>query len=125
MTHPDEEVPLLLNPVGSQFPYSATWYYRPEGSDADYKPLYKTGLEVWVNKLGEYKYVVSDKNGEEHEGMIRVAYEGEEPWIIGNPKSVTLKNREDRILFNMIICLPHQLSAELITREEAEQMLGK
>lgn len=38
---------------------------------------------------------------------------------------VTLENREDRILWNMIICLPHQLSAELITREEAEQMLGQ
>ena len=38
---------------------------------------------------------------------------------------VTLANREDRILWNMIICLPHQLSAELITREEAEQMLGQ
>ncbi len=36
---------------------------------------------------------------------------------------VTLENREERILWNMIICLPHQLSAELITREEAEQML--
>ena len=42
-----------------------------------------------------------------------------------NQGEVTLKNREDRILFNMIICLPHQLSAELITREEAEQMLRK
>jgi hypothetical protein len=38
---------------------------------------------------------------------------------------VTLANREDRILSNMIICLPHQLSAELITREEAEQMLSR
>ena len=36
---------------------------------------------------------------------------------------VTLENREERILWNMIICLPHQLSAELITREEAEAML--
>ena len=36
---------------------------------------------------------------------------------------VTLENREERVLMNMIICLPHQLSAELITREEAEAML--
>ncbi len=41
-----------------------------------------------------------------------------------NQGEVTLENREDRILWNMIICLPHQLSAELITREEAEQMLA-
>ncbi len=36
---------------------------------------------------------------------------------------VTLENREERILWNMVICLPHHLSAELLTREEAEQML--
>jgi len=32
---------------------------------------------------------------------------------------VTLENREERVLWNMVICLPHQFSAELITREEA------
>lgn len=42
-----------------------------------------------------------------------------------NQGEVTLENRENRILWNMIICLPHQLSAELITREEAEQMLTR
>ena len=36
---------------------------------------------------------------------------------------VTLENREERVLWNMIICLPHQLSLELITREEAEAMI--
>ena len=36
---------------------------------------------------------------------------------------VTLSNREERILWNMVICLPHRLSAELITRAEAEQLL--
>ena len=40
-----------------------------------------------------------------------------------NQGEVTLENREERVLWNMVICLPHQLSAELITREEAEQML--
>ena len=37
---------------------------------------------------------------------------------------VTLENREERVLWNMIICLPHRLSLELITREEALQMIG-
>lgn len=39
-----------------------------------------------------------------------------------NEGEVTLENREERVLWNMIICLPHQLSLELITREEALQM---
>lgn len=42
-----------------------------------------------------------------------------------NEGEVTLENRETRVLWNMVICLPHQLSAELITRQEAEQLLGK
>ena len=42
-----------------------------------------------------------------------------------NEGEVTLANREERVLWNMVICLPHQLSAELITREEAKQMLGQ
>lgn len=41
-----------------------------------------------------------------------------------NEGEVTLANREERILWNMVICLPHQLSAELITREEALQMIN-
>ena len=42
---------------------------------------------------------------------------------------VTLENRESRPLFNMVICLPHNLSLELLTRAEAEarllEMYGK
>jgi len=38
---------------------------------------------------------------------------------------VTLENREERVLWNMIICLPHQLSVELITREEAVSLLKR
>ena len=42
-----------------------------------------------------------------------------------NEGEVTLENREERVLWNMIICLPHQLSLELITREEAVRMIGQ
>ena len=42
-----------------------------------------------------------------------------------NEGMVTLENREERVLWNMVICLPHQLSLELITRSEAEQMTGR
>ena len=40
-----------------------------------------------------------------------------------NEGEVTLENREERVLWNMVICLPHQLALELITRNEAEQMI--
>ena len=37
--------------------------------------------------------------------------------------TVTLENMNTRVLYNMIVCLPHQLSLELITPEEAETVL--
>lgn len=36
---------------------------------------------------------------------------------------VTLENRETRLLFNMVICLPHNLSLELLTAAETEARL--
>ena len=42
-----------------------------------------------------------------------------------NEGEVTLENREERVLWNMVICLPHQLSLELITRDEAIRMSGR
>ena len=42
-----------------------------------------------------------------------------------NMGEVTLENREERVLWNMVICLPHQLSLELITRDEAKQLIGR
>lgn len=36
---------------------------------------------------------------------------------------VTLENREERILSNMIICLPNQVSLQLFTPEEVLQMV--
>ena len=38
---------------------------------------------------------------------------------------VTLENRQERILGNMVICLPHQLMLYLITREEAVSFLSQ
>ena len=38
---------------------------------------------------------------------------------------VTLENRQERILGNMVICLPHQLMLYLITRQEAEAILSQ
>ena len=38
---------------------------------------------------------------------------------------VTLSNRDRRVLQNMIICLPNQVSLELLSREEAQALRGK
>lgn len=36
--------------------------------------------------------------------------------------TVTLENRNDRVLYNMIICLPNQVTLQLFTPEEVLQM---
>lgn len=36
---------------------------------------------------------------------------------------VTLENRETRIMLNMVICLPHNLKLELLSRAETEALL--
>ena len=36
---------------------------------------------------------------------------------------VTLENKDSRVLFNMVYCLPHRLSLALLTPEEAEEAL--
>ena len=38
---------------------------------------------------------------------------------------VTLDNRKDRILGNMIICLPNQVTLQLLTPDEVLEMFGK
>lgn len=37
--------------------------------------------------------------------------------------TVTLDNMNERVLFNMILCLPHQLSLEMLTPDEARTVL--
>ena len=37
--------------------------------------------------------------------------------------TVTLENMNQRVLFNMVLCLPHQLSLEMLTASEAETTL--
>ena len=81
---------------------------------------------------GEYSRTLRQKmpDGSEYVNVLHVTPKGflmEDANCEGhdcvNQGEVTLENREERILWNMVICLPHQVSAELITREEAEQML--
>ena len=40
-----------------------------------------------------------------------------------NQGEVTLENKQDRILANMIICLPNQVTLELYTPEEVLEMV--
>ena len=82
---------------------------------------------------GEYQKTIRQiaPDGTEYVNVLHVTPEGfwmEESNCEGHDcigeGEVTLSNREERALWNMVICLPHRLSAELVTRAEAEQLLG-
>jgi hypothetical protein len=81
---------------------------------------------------GEYTKTIRQKMPDESE-MVNVLHitptgfwmeesncEGQD--CIGEGE-VTLENRQERILGNMVICLPHQMVLYLITREEAEAIV--
>ena len=42
-----------------------------------------------------------------------------------NQGLVTLENRDARVLYNMIVCLPNQVMLELYTYDEIMEMLGQ
>ena len=81
---------------------------------------------------GEYTKTIRQKmaDGSEMVNVLHITPTGfwmeesncEEQDCIGEGE-VTLENRLERILGNMVICLPHQLVVYLITREEAEKMI--
>ena len=93
--------PIGLLPLPTEGEYTRTIrQIAADGSEA-FNTLHLTTNGFWME----------DSNCEGHDCIM----EGE----------VTLENREERVLWNMVICLPHQLSAELITRQEALDLIGQ
>lgn len=81
---------------------------------------------------GEYSYHLEQvlPDGTPAENVIHVSAEGvwmEESTCDNHDcidqGEVTLDNRKDRILGNMIICLPNQVTLQLLTPEEIEEMV--
>ena len=83
---------------------------------------------------GEYTKTIRQtmEDGSEYVNVIHVTPTGfwmEESNCEGqdcvDEGEVTLENRQERILGNMVICLPHQLMLYLITRAEAEAIINR
>lgn len=80
----------------------------------------------------EFRLVQTMPDGTEAENIIQLTPEGirmasancsnQDCLMQGE---VTLENRDERILYNMIICLPHQVVLELFSREEVLTRFGK
>lgn len=83
---------------------------------------------------GEYSFsvVLQQENGEETENVVHISSEGVymekstcENQDCVNQGLVTLENRDARVLYNMIVCLPNQVMLELYTYDEIMEMLGQ
>ena len=83
---------------------------------------------------GEYAYHLEQvtPDGTPAENVIHVTSEGVymedstcENHDCVDQGEVTLQNRKDRILGNMIICLPNQVTLQLLTPDEVLEMFGK
>lgn len=72
----------------------------------------------------EYSFTVKQHNGSENVIHVGVNSFYMESSNCDNQNcveegTVTLDNMNERVLFNMILCLPHQLSLEMLTPDEA------
>lgn len=92
-------------------------YLRITTSDMVYDP-------IPLEDNNEYK--ITQKNGT-LENVVRVTADSVQMHTSNcdnqdcvEQGAITLENRDTRLLYNMIICLPNQVMLELLTPEEAE-----
>ncbi len=76
----------------------------------------------------EYSFTVKQRDGSENVIHVGVNSFYMESSNCDNQNcveegTVTLDNMNERVLFNMILCLPHQLSLEMLTPDEAKTVL--
>ena len=101
--YPAESYLLLTTASGTRMPI-------PLNEDNAFRITQADGSENVVH-IGKDSFFMESSNCE-NQNCVR---QGE----------VTLENRETRILFNMVICLPHNIRLELVTREEAQRFLDE
>lgn len=112
-----------------------------EGENADPTPkptLYPAASYLRVNTArGVYAPIPLVEDGSfkltQGEGIENVIHVGKDSFYMESSTcdnqdcveqgEVTLENMEERILFNMVICLPNQVTLELLTPEEAQTAL--
>ena len=101
---PESGAWLCLNPIGSQYPYTVRWSYRPVAGSGYAYPLDCTDMDMFAYYRGEYLYEITDKNGQVHNGSIKVVYAGDTPWILSSPKSVDLQNNLENEYTTVFTC---------------------
>ena len=83
---------------------------------------------------GEYSFtvVMHHEGADDSENVVHITSEGMymerstcENQDCVEQGTVTLDNRQERALFNMIVCLPNQVMLELYTPEEIEEMFSQ
>lgn len=130
--------PAKAEPEGDEVSLASDYSQSVRESAAEYFEEYPAESYLLV-RVGGGVYTPIPLNGEnafriaQADGSENVIHIGENSFYMESSNcdnqncvqqgEVTLENRDTRLLFNMIICLPHNLSLEMLTREEAENLL--
>ena len=134
-----EEPAASLSPAASPSPETGDGTDGPEVTPqpASAYVLVSTATQMGFLPLpdeGEYSYHLEQilPDGTPAENVIHLTPDG--VWMEDSTcenhdcvqqGEVTIDNRKDRILGNMIICLPNQVTLQLLTPEEIEEMAKK
>ncbi len=103
-------------------------YFAENQADAFLLIRSKQSASVPIPLNEDYSFTIRQQDGSEnviHVGMNSFYMESSncDNQNCVEEGTVTLENMNSRILFNMILCLPHELSLEMLTPAEAEQTL--
>lgn len=109
---------------------AAAFAEAPELNSKGYVLVSTASESKWFplpdEELGEYSFTVKQQlNGEEIQNTITIFTDGVyvsesncENQDCIEEGTVTLENMKERVLGNMIVCLPHSLTVQLYSREE-------
>ena len=107
---------------------AAADYFAKNAADSYLLIRTNQSVSVPIPLNEEYSFTVAQPDGSEnviHVGVNSFYMESSncENQNCVEEGTVTLENMNERVLFNMVLCLPHQLSLEMLTASEAETAL--
>lgn len=109
------EAPALRPFVKNEALPEAGSYLRVKQGRTDYAPIPISGQTTFLIRCGEWENRVSLSP----EGIFMQHSNCSNQSCV-KQGTVSLKNREGRVLYNRIICLPHELMLELLSPDEAQ-----
>ena len=109
-------------------PAAVAAYFEENGAESYLVVTTVNGLHAPIPLSGENELHLTQPDGSENvihigKDSFYMASSNCDNQICVQEGEVTLKNRDTRIMLNMVICLPHNLKLELLSRAETEALM--